>query len=85
MRPRRPGLRHLHPRLPSVPTFRELGIPYETGFWLGFYGPKGLPQDLANRIAADFAKTFSASEVKDAVEKAGMSVMLAGLGVASLE
>ena len=66
------------PRLPSVPTFRELGIPYETGFWLGFYGPKGLQQDLTNRIAADFAKTFSAPEVKDAVEKAGMSVMLAG-------
>lgn len=66
------------PRLPNVPTFKELGKAYETGFWLGFYAPRGTPSALARRIADDFASTFRKDEVRVVVEKSGMSLRMAG-------
>ena len=43
-----------YPNLPNVPSLREVGG--YTGFiptsWAGFFGPKGLPRDLTERINA---------------------------------
>ncbi len=36
------------PQLPDVPTFLELGFPSnEPNGWIGYFGPKGLPTDIA--------------------------------------
>jgi tripartite-type tricarboxylate transporter receptor subunit TctC len=42
------------PILPDVPTLDEvgLGIP-DTSPWYGFIGPKGLPQEIVNRVSRD--------------------------------
>lgn len=69
------------PSLPNVPTLRELGIPYEATFWQGFYGPKGMTRELANRIAADIGKVFSQPDVVDTVSKWGVVVNLRGPAV----
>lgn len=37
--------------LPDVPTIAEQGVPgYEAITWIGFYGPAGLPADVAERL-----------------------------------
>jgi len=66
------------PSIPNVPTLRELGIPYEATFWQGFYGPKGMTRELANRIAGDIGKVSSQPEVVDTVSKWGVVVSLKG-------
>lgn len=66
------------PRLPSVPTLKEQGIQFEAGYWIGLYGPKGLSADLASRIAADVAAAVKSEEVQRGIDKAGMSISLAG-------
>ena len=40
------GAEERDPKLPDVPTFRELGYDIITTFNLGLYGPKGLPEDI---------------------------------------
>jgi putative tricarboxylic transport membrane protein len=35
-----------HPRVPDVPTFKELGFAVEIVNWRGFFGPPGLPDEL---------------------------------------
>ncbi|MFT0850455.1 tripartite tricarboxylate transporter substrate binding protein [Achromobacter sp. F4_2707] len=39
------------PALPDVPTIAEQGVPnYLAITWIGFYGPAGLPQDIAEKL-----------------------------------
>ncbi|NYT75583.1 tripartite tricarboxylate transporter substrate binding protein [Alcaligenaceae bacterium] len=39
------------PALPDVPTIAEQGIPgYEAITWIGFYGPAGMPADVAEKL-----------------------------------
>jgi len=63
------------PRLPSVPTMKEQGYPFEAGFWIGLYGPKGMSPTLAARIAADVKQALSNPESLEQVYKVGMSAM----------
>lgn len=39
------------PALPDVPTIAEQGVPgYMAITWIGFYGPAGLPEDIAQKL-----------------------------------
>jgi DNA polymerase-3 subunit delta len=39
------------PELPEVPTLSEAGVPgYDATQWLGFAGPKGLPEPIVKRL-----------------------------------
>lgn len=39
------------PALPDVPTIAEQGVPgYLAITWIGFYGPAGLPEDVAEKL-----------------------------------
>lgn len=64
------------PRMPNVPTMREQGIPFKAGFWIGLYGPKGMPASLATRIHADVKQALGASDAQEQLDKAGMSPIL---------
>jgi tripartite-type tricarboxylate transporter receptor subunit TctC len=66
------------PRLPNVPTLKEQGIPFEAGYWIGLYGPKGLSGELASRIAADVAAAVNTEETRRSIDRAGMSITLSG-------
>jgi tripartite-type tricarboxylate transporter receptor subunit TctC len=65
------------PELPDVPTIAEAGVPgYNATQWLGFVGPKGLPDAVVKRI---FDATRTAAESPDVVKSlrgAGGEVML---------
>jgi tripartite-type tricarboxylate transporter receptor subunit TctC len=37
---------------PPAPTVRAAGIPYESGIWWGFFGPRGLPPDIRRALNA---------------------------------
>ena len=64
--------------LPEVATFQEQGYAYEAGFWLGIYGPRGLPANLANRLSADFATIFEIPAIRDRIAGLGMNLILSG-------
>ncbi|MCC7083365.1 MAG: tripartite tricarboxylate transporter substrate binding protein [Burkholderiales bacterium] len=54
------------PALPDVPTIAEAGVPgYDATQWVGFAGPKGLPQHVVDRI---FAATRAATQDPDVVK-----------------
>jgi tripartite-type tricarboxylate transporter receptor subunit TctC len=65
------------PELPDVPTIAEAGVPgYNATQWLGFVGPKGLPDAIVKRV---FDATRSAVESPDVIKglrNAGGELML---------
>lgn len=40
--------------LPGVPTFRELGVDYETDGWIGYVGPRNMPADVTAKLDSAF-------------------------------
>ncbi|WP_151719003.1 Bug family tripartite tricarboxylate transporter substrate binding protein [Gemmobacter serpentinus] len=49
--------------LPDVPTVAESGLPgYTASAWYGLLGPKGLPQDVRDKLAAATTETLSDPE-----------------------
>ncbi len=59
-----------YPNLPNVPSLREVGG--YTGFiptsWAGFFGPKGLPTPIVDRIGRDVLTVLSDAEFKKQLE-----------------
>ncbi len=51
--------------LPDVPTVAESGFPgFVAGQWQAFYGPKGLPNDIADRLRAETSRFLNTPEMK---------------------
>lgn len=66
-----------HPELPSVPTTAESGYPgYGTNAWNGLFAPAGIPKPLLNRIHADVVKVMESPEMKAALDKVFMTVVV---------
>ncbi|UUX95317.1 tripartite tricarboxylate transporter substrate binding protein [Aquabacterium sp. J223] len=54
------------PHIPDVPTFSELGVKdYPISVWLALATPKGVPQQVVDRLTAALAETLQTQEVKD--------------------
>ena len=55
--------------LPEVPTVDEAGVPgFEVITWYGMVGPRGLPKDIAERIAAEVHRaSYNTEQVSDEV------------------
>lgn len=52
--------------LPDVPTVAESGYPgFETVAWFGFFAPKGTPQPIVERFAAEIAEVLRLPDVRD--------------------
>ena len=53
-------------QLPSVPTFKELGIGFtdETS-WFGIFTPKGTPKPIINKVNLDVARILAMHDVKE--------------------
>ena len=53
------------PNLPDVPTFEESGVRgVDVTIWLGLWGPRTMPLELANRIQSDFAAALKNPQVQ---------------------
>jgi tripartite-type tricarboxylate transporter receptor subunit TctC len=61
------------PALPGVPTLAEAGLKgYEAGNWFVLAAPTGTPADRLRRLNAWIVEILSTSEVKEALDKAGL-------------
>ncbi|MEO8023526.1 tripartite tricarboxylate transporter substrate binding protein [Polaromonas sp.] len=70
------------PLLPDVPTGAELGLGKLTITpWAGFFGPTGLPADVADRLSTELRNTLARPEVRDQLVAQGFS----GYGMTATE
>ena len=63
--------------LPDVPTMEEAGFPgIGTNAWNGLFAPAKIAKPMLNRVYADVVKAMQAPDMKAALEKQYMSVVV---------
>ena len=63
-------------QLPNVPTLKEVGLePVNRMAYYGVYGPKGLPQEVVDKVHAAVKKTMELPEVRARIEGTGSLVV----------
>jgi tripartite-type tricarboxylate transporter receptor subunit TctC len=55
------------PELPDLPTMAESFPGFETVAWFGFFAPKGTPQPIIEKFAADLAAVIRMPDVREAL------------------
>jgi tripartite-type tricarboxylate transporter receptor subunit TctC len=61
-------------RYPDVPTMVEAGLPdFDPVGWFGFFGPPGLPKEIAQKIAEAAAEFAKEPETIEKLEVAGLA------------
>jgi tripartite-type tricarboxylate transporter receptor subunit TctC len=64
-------------QLPNVPTFKEMGLePANRMAYYGIVGPKGMPKDVVDKIAAAIKKTSELPDVRKRIEDTGSLLIL---------
>lgn len=64
------------PTVPDVPTIGESVPGYAMPVsWLGFFGPAGLPADIAQRLNKEFVRALNDPDTRSKLEKGGMPVL----------
>jgi tripartite-type tricarboxylate transporter receptor subunit TctC len=60
------------PLMPELPTVAESGLPgFESVTWFGVYGPKGLPPEIAQRIATELQRALAKPDVAERLARLG--------------
>lgn len=60
------------PLMPELPTVAESGLPgFESVTWFGVYGPKGLPPEIALRIATELQRALAKPDVAERLARLG--------------
>lgn len=68
-----------NPKHPDVPTVKDaLGIDFAIAGWRGLGGPKGLPDDVRETLAADMAEIVASDEFKAFMDGRNYGVVWAG-------
>lgn len=69
------------PVLPDVPTLDEVGLSIpDTSPWYGFIGPKGLPQDVVQRVSRDSLALMQDAALAARIRDTGGLVIAEGPG-----
>lgn len=66
------------PEFAAVPTFKESGINVVFTTWNGVAAPKGLPEDVKNKLAEGFEKIVNDPEFVSNLESLGLTVEYLG-------
>ena len=65
------------PAFPELPTIAEAGVPgYDYTTWYGILGPRALPANLVQYLAAVSNKTLSQKDLREKLSQQGMEVEL---------
>lgn len=68
-----------NPAFPDVPTLKEAtGLDWTLGAWRGIAGPKGLPQEVVDRLVPVLAKIHQSQEFRDFMAQRGFGVVWKG-------
>ena len=63
-------------QLPNVPTFKEVGLePVNRMAYYGVLGPKGLPKDVVDKVAAAVKTALADASVKKRIEDTGSLIV----------
>lgn len=63
------------PGFNDLPTAAEAGLPgFEVSTWYGIFAPKGTPQAVVDRMAAEVKKAFAVPAIKEAWERNGSDI-----------
>ena len=66
-----------NPAVPDVPTLSELGVAdFEVGTWSGLIGPKGVPQDVVNKINAAVSAVVNDPAIQKRLIEEGAEIKL---------
>ena len=57
---------------PGTPTTHELGYPFGAPAWSGFFGPKGMPEQVVSRLESAFRTAFDSEEWRRLCRDRGM-------------
>lgn len=64
---------------PQVPLYTDAGGKmWNAGAWRGIAGPKGLPQDVADKLAAALKKIYDGAAYQDFLKARGFGALYAG-------
>ena len=66
------------PAAPDIPTVAEVtGIAnFDFTLWVGFFGPRGMPMDLATQLNAEINKIMLEPEIKARLQNDGAEVRI---------
>ncbi len=64
------------PSNPDIPTIAEQGFPgFAAAPWAGFFVPKGTPQPIVHKLAADLIAAMKTPEVRDRLTTLGATIV----------
>ncbi len=57
------AMQERHYLYPNVPTMKELGVNLDTGNWVGYVAPKGVPEEIIAKLDRAIEKALKSPEV----------------------
>lgn len=66
------------PAYPDIPTLKETGIDWSLMAWRGVLAPKGLPQDVRDRLYAAVETAFRSNEYQTFMQERGLGAVWLG-------
>ncbi len=63
------------PGLPDVPAIAETVPGFEMTSWVGFFGPKGMPEAVQRELYESMEKALHSDDVSEALSKMGLMVV----------
>ena len=60
------------PLAPDLPAISEVVPGFESNTWFGLYGPKGLPNDIRDKVSAAVQQVLQDADIKDRLAQLGI-------------
>ncbi len=60
------------PLAPDLPAISEVVPGFESNTWFGLYGPKGLPNDIRDKVSAVVQQVLQDADIKDRLARLGI-------------
>src|SRR5690606_9877017 len=67
--------KHRVSSMPNIPTFREIGVDFNSDGWVGYAAAAGTPEPVLDKVNAALVKALNAPAVKEKLENMGYSVV----------